>query len=115
MTDRIEIQIPHTSVNEGSAFTATAYFRDEATQAALSPTTAEYRIDCIETGNQVKDWTTLTPGESVSISITSTDNAIISDGNRRELKQLTVAADRGLSTQSLGRALYRVENLTGVV
>lgn len=114
MADQIEIQIPRRSWKEGSQLTATAYFRDRATQAADSTTTAEYRLDCLTTGKQILDWTTLTPAGSISITITGAQNVIQSDVNKYERKQLTVMANRGLASgQSTGVITYDVENLKG--
>ena len=99
MADRVEIRIPDFIFNEGSSFTATVNFRDRASQAASTPTTIHYRIDCLSTGTTIVDWT--------AVSSPAGDK-------KTELKQLTVQADRGLTTQSTGRVLYRVRNLEGV-
>ena len=111
--DQIEIQIPRPLVEEGSALTATAYFRDRATKAATTPTTVQYRLDCLSTCTVIADWTTATPGTSVSIPVTGPQNEIISDSNEREVKQLTVMADEGLVTQYRQSIRWRVENIYG--
>lgn len=113
MADQIAIQLPGTKWKEGSAFTATAYFRTRSTAAASTPTTIHYRIDCLTTGKELADWTSVSAAGNVSISITGTHNAIQSDGNRYERKQLTVMADQDLSTQHREKAVWRVENLYG--
>lgn len=110
MTDLIEIHIPRFKYNEGASFTATAYFRDRATVTPDTPTTAEYKIENLTTGNTVQDWTSLTPGESVSFTITGTNNTL-SGSYKREQIQLIVSADRGLSTQTIGQVMWSVENL----
>lgn len=112
-TDQIEIQIPKTRIMEGTAFTATAYFRDRASAAADAPTTIKYRVDCLATGAEIADWTTVTPGETASIAITATHNAIQDDTNDFEWKQLTVASDFELATQCRKTVRWRVENLYG--
>ena len=114
MTDVVAIVIPRHMVREGSAFTATAYFRDRATSAASTPTNVYYRIDCLTTAQTVTDWTAATPGASEDIAITATENAIRSDGNQYELKQLTVAADYGLATQVTESVTWTVTNTFGV-
>lgn len=111
MADQIEIQIPETNWDEGSAFTATAYYRTRSTAAASTPTTARYRIDCLETGTIVQDWATLTPASSISISITPTHTKIQNENHDYERKRLTVDADNGLSTQHRGSIVFRVRNL----
>lgn len=112
-TDQIEIQIPKTRVKEGSAFTATAYFRDRASAAADAPTTIKYRVDCLTTGTELTDWTTVTTGETASIAITATHNAIQDSAREYEVKQLTVASDFELATQCRQTKTWRVENLYG--
>lgn len=111
--DQVEIIIPRTRVNEGSAFTATAYFRDRATSLGSAPATAKYRVDNLTTGQALTDWTTLTPATSIQIPVTATHNAIQSDSNERENVQLTVAGDVGLSTQVRNAVMWSVENLFG--
>ena len=108
MTDQVQIQIPRPKVREGSAFTATAYFRDRATSAASTPTSIKYRVDCLTTGRTLTDWTTVSAASSATIAITSTNNAIQARGT--ESKQLTVAADYGLATQVTESAVWEVED-----
>ena len=111
MTD-VYIHMPVTKVQEGSSFTATAYFRSAGTGSAS--TTAKYRVDCLTTGKELTDWTSLTVGESISIAITATHNAIQSQANTRERKQLIVASDPGGATQTRDKAIWTVENIHNV-
>lgn len=111
MADTVAIQIPRPRVKEGSAFTATAYFR--ASGAASTPTNVYYRIDNLTTDEVIADWTSVSAAGNVSISVTSTHNAIRDQSNRYEKLQLTVAADHGLSTQVREAAQWEVENVRG--
>jgi hypothetical protein len=112
--DQIAIQIPEPRVKEGSAFTVTAYFRNRAASAAATtPTSVQWRLDCLETGIQIADWTSVTAAANVSLSITGTHNAIQSEANKSERKQLTIMLDEGLSTQYRETAVWTVENLYG--
>lgn len=99
-------------VTEKSAYTLTAKFYDDATEAwaATTPTTARYRIDdgC---GLTVKDWTALTPSNSIDISVSSSDNAIVDDSRELESKTLTVQCNSGLSTQWQATFTWQVRNL----
>jgi len=113
MTDQVNILIPKLSVNEGSAFTATAYFRDRATSAASAPGTAKYRVDNLTTCRALTDWTSLTPAESVSIAITATHNAIQSQCNKTERVQLTVASNPDTATQARESIEWEVMNISG--
>jgi hypothetical protein len=111
--DQVEIQIPKPTVTEGTGFTATAAFRTRSTKAASTPTTVKYRLDCLTTETLLADWTSLTPSSSVSIPVIGTYNAIQSDTNDVEVKQLTVKADDGLATQVVQSVRWKVENLFG--
>lgn len=113
MADQIAIQLPRSQWKEGSAFTVTAYFRTRSTAAADTPTTIHYRLDCLSTGTELADWTSVSVAGNISISITGTHNAIQSDANRYEKKQLTIMADQDLSTQHRESVTWQVSNLYG--
>jgi hypothetical protein len=105
---------------ERSAFTLTASFFDDTadTWTASTPTTADYRIDRVRSGDpscydEVRAWTTLTPATSIAIAITATDNVISDDDSREERRQVTVRANAGLATQYQGTKLYSVANVAG--
>ena len=112
--DQVEIQIPKTVVPEKTGFTATAYFRTRSTKAASTPTTVHYRVDCLSTRTQIKDWTSVSAASSVSIAIGSAENTIQDSTKARERRQLIVKADDGLSTQAIGHVEWLVDNLYGV-
>lgn len=104
----VYITIPKPIVEERNGFTATSYYRDG--DAGSAPTTARYRIDCLTTNTTLVDWTSLTPGESIAIAVASGTNRIISNSNRFEKKQLTVAADHGTSTETRDVVNWKVRN-----
>lgn len=114
MPDQIAIQIPRPAVREGSAFTATAYFRTRATQAADAPSSIKYRLDNLTTCETVLDWTTVAAAANVSIAITATQNAIRSNCNRSERMQLTVASNPDTSTQVRETVEWDVTNIRRV-
>ena len=104
------IKLPAPSYKERNAFTATAYFRDSS-DAASAPTTIDYRIDDLTTNTAITAWTSATPGTSVSISVTPTENRIIGQRNTWERRQLTVSADKGTSTETRDTVEWRVINI----
>lgn len=106
------IKLPEPRYHEKSSFTATVYFRDSS-DAADTPTTVDYRIDCITTGTAIAGWTSLTPGTSNAISVTPTNNRIIDSRNKVERRIITVSSDRGLSTETRDTVEYKVENNRG--
>ena len=105
------IKMPNTEILEGSSFIAQANFRDGETGTA--PTTADYRIDCVTTGKNIKGWTSLTPAASIDITITATDNALQDQGLKIEKRQITVSADRGTSTEKRNIISYHLKNIRG--
>jgi hypothetical protein len=111
MSDQIAIQIEKTKLLEGSGFAASVRFR--LGTAADTPASVRYRIDCLTTRTTVKDWTTVSPASSVTVTVTGAENEIIDDANTYEWRQLTVEADTGLSDQYRGSRQWRVENLYG--
>ena len=114
VADQVEIQLPKTQVNEGAVFTATAYFRTRATKKASTPTNAYYRIDGLTTDTVLVDWTAISvPATNNAITITAAVNNIQNDSNRSERRQITVQADRGLTTLAVGTAFWTVRNLVG--
>jgi hypothetical protein len=111
MTDTF-IKLPNPSYKERSSFTVTAYFRDSS-DAAEAPTTVHYRIDDISRRNRITDWTSVTPGVSVSITVTATENKVYNHNASRQRRQITVAADKGLDGETRDTAEWFVENIEG--
>lgn len=114
MPDQIAIQIPRPTVREGSAFTATAYFRNRATLAADAPSAIKYRLDNLTACETVLDWTTVTPAANVSIAITADQNAIRARCNPTERMQLTVASNPDTATQVRETVEWDVMNIRRV-
>lgn len=101
--------------NEKSAFNVVTKFWNDATETwtASTPTTVKYRIDDPEQDCQIVDWTTATPGTSVTIPITTTANTIQNNCRQFEKRQLTVKADDALSSQYQETYCWTVKNLAG--
>jgi len=84
---------------EGSVATFTANFYDDSDSWTLTaPTSAKYRIDSVDTGEEIVGWTTLTP--ATSISITPAVQSLRDQCLDEEARRLTVRANEGLSTQT---------------
>lgn len=114
MTDQIVFFQRKDHVRESSQHVLTATFRDRETVDNVTPTNVRYRIDCLTTCTQILDWTVATPGESVEITITPTQNALQDQCNSREVRQVTVAADYGMPSQYLDSVTFELENVRGV-
>ena len=111
--DVVAIVVPRPGVKERSAFTAIVYFATRSTGAAATPTNVYYRVDNLSTRTQIADWTSVSPGTSVSISITPTHNTIQDACNTVERVQLTVDLDHDLSTQVRESTDWEIKNLVG--
>lgn len=101
-------------VNERSVSEVTATFLDSS-KVEQAPTSARYRIDDITRGSrrQILDWTTIAaPSVTETITITAEQNRILSTGNCRELRQVTVEAT--VSGEPFREAFeYEIINLLG--
>jgi len=102
------ISVPQLKFSEGSSMIATAFFREG--EASEVPTTAQYRLDCLTTGTELKDWTILTPAASIAIAITATENALQSQSNRLEKKQITVSRNPDTDTQVRKTKTWKILN-----
>lgn len=111
--DQITFTLRKDRWKEESRVVIVARFRDRATQDEVTPTNVYYRLDCLSTGKELLDWTSVSTGETVTITVTPAQNEIQYDGNRMETKQLTVAADYELSTQFVESLEYEIENVRG--
>lgn len=100
-------------VKEGSYYEVEAQFFDSS-GAAVTPSSVRYQVVCLTTDKIVREWTTVSPGNTVSIIATATDNVIQDDKNQREKKQIVVQSDYDTDLQVTQSHEYIVENLRGV-
>lgn len=113
MTDQIVFFQRKDHIREGSQHTVAVSFKDRSTAALVVPTNIRYRIDDLTTGAAVLDWTAVSADDEITITITATQNALQWQG-RDSVRELTVAADYGLSTQFIDSVRFTLENLQGV-
>ena len=100
-------------LSEGDSLPLTTSFAD-VDWVAGTPTSVSYRLDCATTGQTITDWSSLTPGVTVSLTISSTENAILDDSNKRERKVLAIKAIDSGGNQHTETFKYWVRNLQGV-
>jgi hypothetical protein len=105
----IYLSTPTRKINERSSMVVTARFRDLATNADVTPTNVYYRLDDGE-GGPITDWTSLTPGTTASVTLSTTQNQILNCTRTLEAKYITFVADRGLSTEYRETFRYEVRN-----
>ena len=100
-------------INEGSTsyLTVTFYDKDGGYEA---PTTVTYKIWCITNDKEVRAVTSLTPASSIEITLTPTDNSIISQSNALETRLVTIEASYGVDDEINDEYEYDVKNLRKV-
>ena len=106
------IKFPDPYYKERSSIAVLVNFRDSS-DAAAAPTTIHYRIDNLSTGDNLLDWTTVSPASSATITIKASENIIKNEGNRRERYQITVAADKDTDDETRDTAFWVCENIEG--
>ena len=112
MSSNTFIKLPQPRYKERSGFSTTAYFRDNS-GAASAPTTVHYRIDDPLTDTNITGWTSISAAASVTVTVLPSENRIVNNSKNTELRQLTVAADKGLSTETRDTLEWRVVNIQG--
>lgn len=114
MIDQIVFFQRKDHIRESSQHTLDVKFKQRSDASLQVPTNIRYRIDDLTTGVAVLDWTSVSADDEITLTITPTQNAMQDQCNRKEVREVVVAADYGLSTQYLGSVTYEVENLRGV-
>lgn len=98
-------------VNEGTGAKLTVAFYDENGDAEV-PDSVEYRVDSLEPRTAIRDWTTLSPAESIEITLTSEDNEVQNRRKQHETHVVTVRAGYAGGTEYANDAYeYKVKNL----
>lgn len=112
MTTEVHAYLPHHRLPEKAAMDVTLHFRSAG--AATTVTDARYRVDCLTTGKAIRAWTSLTPASntSMTLSLESSDSAIVDQSHDHEQRQLTVEINDGTSAYSTTRR-WRVVNNRG--
>ena len=106
--------------NEGDGVEFIATFADASGDPA-APSNVYWRLDCVTSNQTLQDWTLLTPtiaydefgspsSVTVQVDIPSSLNAIVSDANRRETKELTIAAGLNTDRQKTKSLQYAIVN-----
>lgn len=75
------------------------------------PSTLNYRIDCLTSGEAVVDDTSVATAASVEIEITAAQNAMRNQGNATETRRITLKATYGGGGELNQQIDYQVVNL----
>lgn len=120
MIDQIVFSSSNDRVQEGSRLNVTAQFRDTVTRLPSSPVpiTVEWALTCPDDGRTIQDFTTVTPGASVTLATTGTQNTFWGrsspSARPTEGREVVVMVDRGLATQFVDRFRYTVCNVGAI-
>jgi len=97
-------------INEESTAYLTVTFKDK-TGAASQPTTSRYRIDDVQSGAQIRNWTALAPTAGVvEIILTVADNTILNPLAPSEGRVVKVEGTYGADDQVEDVFVYRIKN-----
>jgi len=100
-------------VNERSTAYLSLTFLDKA-QSPAEPLTVTFRIDDVASGAEVRGDTSITPAESVEITLTPADNVILNPNLAQEMRRVTVVGTYGVDDAVRSQFVYQVRNLSGV-
>lgn len=101
------------TVNEESSAYLTITFKDKSGNP-VSPTSAVYRIDDVDSGTEIRADTALASSSSVEITLTPIDNQILNNTLDYETKRVTVKAVYGASDGVNDQYEYVVKNLSKI-
>ena len=107
LTDRLVAR----STPEGAATAFAVKVYDDSTEpwVLTVPTSLRYRIDDPEYNCTILDWTTLTPDDDSTITVTGAQNSI-TGCSPRQRRRLTVEANHGLSSVAVANREWFVVN-----
>lgn len=97
-------------VNEGSSARLTMRFYGDDGELA-TPSGVQYRIDVKDTGEQIRDWSSLTPASEIEVLLTDEDNDTFLPAQALERHEVTVRAVYDVTEQITGKFVYEVLNL----
>jgi hypothetical protein len=94
---------------ESTAFLSIGFY--DKNNNLTTPSSVKYRLDCLTNNSEIRGWTGIAPASSVEITLDSTDNSIIDQGNFTEIRLVTIEAYYGVSDKLTETYQYLVKNL----
>jgi len=113
MIDAILFSSVSDTIDEASALSITAKFRDTKARADGTPTTVEWALREPACNRQIQSFTPLTPGTTVTLATTAAQNTCL-HYNDSEQREVTILIDRGLATQFTATYRYTVNNIGAI-
>jgi ribose 5-phosphate isomerase len=102
-------------INEETTLVLRLSFKDENSVGVI-PTAAQYRIDDVESGTQLLDWTSFAPSAIThDLTITDAQNDILDAALDSEKKKVTVKITYGpQNKKATADYIYTVKNLSKI-
>lgn len=100
-------------VNERSAARLTVDFFD-FDDAPSAPTSIDYEVEDLFSGNVLRASTSVTPAASVEIILDKTDTQIVDETNRVEKRCVSILASYGGNDEVNTQFIFDVVNLKGI-
>ncbi|MGH8235428.1 MAG: hypothetical protein ACREXP_00210 [Steroidobacteraceae bacterium] len=112
MIDQIVFSSSAECIAEGSRLNVVAKFRDSIARADATPTTVHWTLRDPDDCREIVPQTSVTPGTSVTLVTSGTNNTTCRRDERREV---TVIVDKGLATQFVATYVYQIKNLGAII
>lgn len=97
-------------INENSTAYLSLTFKNKDGEIE-SPQAVTYNIHCLTNDVEIKGDTSVSPGPSIEIVLSPTENRIIDANNKYERRVVTVTATYGPDDEITGQYEYKVLNL----
>jgi hypothetical protein len=98
--------------SEGNALTVTVRFR--ASNEAVIPTTAHYKLVNITADTTVVDWTSVVPDAEIEIDLSAIDLRVSSRNRRYEIFEITAVSDKDTADQAAKAERFKLKNLNAI-
>jgi hypothetical protein len=107
--DEIVITLASQTVRPGESLFASAFFFNLS--VPTDPMSVDYRVDDVQTGDEIRDWTPCVPGfSSTSVILENEDVALLVASDLKEYRRVTFRATLGPDTVTES-AIYAIQNL----
>jgi hypothetical protein len=108
MIDQITITLASQTVRPGESLYASAFFFNAS--VPISPTSVDYKVEDVGTGELIRDWTPAVPGfTSVSVLLDGVDVALLDATDLKEFRRVTFRATSTVTVTA--SAIYTIFNL----
>jgi len=114
ITDPSGLPVAEACFIQSSACQVTASFSD-ASGNPFTPAALSYRVDDVTSGEPIVPWTPITPAASITVVVTSVQNALLSLTRLFEEHQLTLQITDGSGNLTYAPARWLLRRIFGPV